>query len=171
MHSMNDRGIPTGHGTVLDLAAASGRGMLIRRAMGFLVDAFLIAGTVSALQVYLQGRGIAFDAFWIVPAWLYFPFCETNWGRTLGKVVAGTRVVRADAENPTTMQALGRAACLPLDASIVFVLLASVTRFRQRTGDLVAQTYVIRNDDYRDMKSRECLHGGKRTSPLMRGEP
>lgn len=171
MHPINDGGIRAGERTVLDIAAVYDRGLLVRRVLGFLVDTFFIAVTVIASRIYLGGRGIAFDAFWLVPAWLYFPFCETNWGRTLGKVVVGTRVVRVDGENPTTMQALGRAACLIFDASIVFVLLTAITRFRQRLGDLVTRTYVIRNDDYLAMKSREFLHGRKRTSPLMRGEP
>ena len=157
--------------TVLDIAAASGRGVLIRRSLGFFIDAAVILGTVTASHVYLESRGIAFDAFWLVPAWLYFPLCEATWGRTLGKVVVGTRVVRADGENPTTIQALGRATCLPFDASVVFFLLVSFTRFRQRFGDLVARTYVVRNDAYLVMKSRSFLHGGKSASPLMRGEP
>jgi len=81
-------------------------------------------------------------------ALLYYFACEAAGGRTLGKLALGVRVVSADGSRAGPGQVAARTALRLIDG-ILFYLVGLITILatgarRQRLGDLVAKTVVIR---------------------------
>lgn len=93
-------------------------------------------------------------AFWIgasVAWWLLyllvFSFTEGRWGWTIGKWMAGIRVVGTDLRPCGFLRAIGRNLLAFVDSMfsyMVGLLLIAFTPSRQRLGDLAVKTVVIR---------------------------
>jgi len=127
---------------------------------GRVVDS-LIVGLPAGLLVRVVVHGRARVAAGAILVFLYEALCYAMWGRTLGKVVAGTRLVgRESRDRPTVEQALLRALVTSVPTLVlvpkplVGILLADlaaiiiylpVVRGRERRGlhDLLAGTIVI----------------------------
>ncbi len=83
---------------------------------------------------------------------LYLVILQGITGATLGKLVAGIRVVKADGTPPGIGRAFVRWVLLvvvdwfPYLLPIVGFVTSLATRGHQRVGDLVAKTYVVRQD-------------------------
>lgn len=78
--------------------------------------------------------------------WLFGTFME---GRTPGKLAFGLRVVTVDGYPASTWQLLLRSVLMPIDMlpgfpAMIGFLLEAVTPKRQRLGDMVARTLVVR---------------------------
>jgi uncharacterized RDD family membrane protein YckC len=88
----------------------------------------------------------------------YFFLCESLTGQTLGKRIAGLRVVRLDG-GPLNLAAVAARNLLllvdTLGLCLVGVLAVTVTPQRQRIGDLVAGTVVTVADDHAHVPSRQ----------------
>ncbi len=88
-------------------------------AMGLAVGIMLVAtGGISpeiagVLQIVLTLVG------WVL-ALIYYTLLEATTGKTLGKMVMGTKVLSSDGSTPTFGQCLGRSACrfIPLKRSV-----------------------------------------------------
>lgn len=75
----------------------------------------------------------------------YFVLLETRWGQTVGKRAAGIVVTDDDGAPPAAWRALVRNLLRPVDFVVFYLLgvvVAGVTRDRQRLGDLFAGTVV-----------------------------
>ncbi len=140
--------------SVLSISERYGVGIVLRRSIGCMLDSAFVLAVLATLQ---HSLGDAYQKIgseiWLLLAVLYFPFCEATWGRTLGKLLVGTVVVREDGEKPTTLQALVRGVCLLVEVIPLFPMLMTFMRHKQRMGDLLAGTYVLRHYDYQVMKS------------------
>lgn len=93
---------------------------------------------------------------------LYFPICEGFNGITMGKMVAGIRVVNNDLEPPGFQKALIRTALRLLEVNPLLLggipagLFVFNSKTRQRLGDRLAGTYVLRVKDIeKALTSRE----------------
>ncbi|MGI5240507.1 RDD family protein [Dactylosporangium sp. CA-139066] len=78
---------------------------------------------------------------------LYYIVLESVWGRTIGKWVTGIRVVTATGGKPGFLPVLARTAFRLVDgfaSYLVGFLVAVSSSRRQRVGDMVANTLVIR---------------------------
>jgi uncharacterized RDD family membrane protein YckC len=85
----------------------------------------------------------------IVPFFVYYLCLEWWFGTTLGKVVAGARVVGADGGGMDFRRSLIRNLLRLIDGLGVYVVAAFavlLTKRRQRLGDLAAGTVVVRHD-------------------------
>jgi uncharacterized RDD family membrane protein YckC len=108
-------------GTTIDRHVAAP----LDRVSGSLVDLAVIAvlGAVSFVAV----GGLAGHVIGGVAAFVYLTMPVALWGRTLGKVIANTRVVRArDGKRPTLGQAFERTALLVTPTLITLVTLPYV---------------------------------------------
>lgn len=86
---------------------------------------------------------------WAIAAWLvvtYFFVCEALWGQSLGKRLAGLRVVRRDGERPKPGAIAARNIVRVVEEPMIALIsmVASGRTRRQRIGDLLAGTTVKR---------------------------
>lgn len=127
------------------------------RAIAYVVDAVAVLGAVWAL---LRGRGwtlrrrvAACLAVGGVVGLPYHVLLEGAFGRTLGKRVLGVAVVTTDGEPCTYARAAVRTALRVVDwlpaAYLVGLLSIRSTERRQRVGDLLAGTVVVRTRERR----------------------
>jgi uncharacterized RDD family membrane protein YckC len=84
---------------------------------------------------------------YFVLAALYYVVLESVWGRTVGKLATGIRVVTATGDRAGFGRILGRTAFRLVDGFggylVGFLVVVSSSR-RQRLGDIVAGTAVVR---------------------------
>jgi uncharacterized RDD family membrane protein YckC len=90
---------------------------------------------------------------WILGIVLYFPLTEGLLGWSVGKLVTKTRVVRADGSLPGVGKAAIRTVLRLIEVNPLLLggLPAAIavvsSEKRQRLGDMVAQTYVLKTSD------------------------
>jgi uncharacterized RDD family membrane protein YckC len=93
---------------------------------------------------------------WLVAPILYFPVLEGVWGRTIGKLITGTVVVDISGNPPGIWKAVLRTLVRiveinPLAAGGVIAGIAvCMSQNRQRLGDMLAHTFVVRVKDLDD---------------------
>jgi len=92
---------------------------------------------------------LLFIIFFFVNEWFYFTLFEWAWnGQTPGKRLLGLRVIKLDGTPPTWMEVVLRNFLRPIDTSGPFALVGVAFIFfhplRQRPGDMVGQTVVVR---------------------------
>jgi len=112
---------------------------------GFLVGANRLLGD----DVYQKLLPI-----WISTVAAYFVVLEWRWGRTLGKVLTGMVVVSATGGGLTLTQAFWRTGLRlielsPVHGGLLAGLVAAASKKKQRIGDMVANTLVVRASDLR----------------------
>lgn len=100
-------------------------------------------------EVELRGLPALSAAFWFGATWiLYYWLAEAWFGVTLGKEMMGIQIIGAQLKPPTTSQAFLRNIWRPLDAVgfyLIGLFAAILSKQRQRIGDRIAKTIVIRN--------------------------
>jgi membrane protease YdiL (CAAX protease family)/uncharacterized RDD family membrane protein YckC len=98
--------------------------------------------------VWLLGGALLTVAVLIISLSLYFQFCEKRWGQTIGKNATGIRVLSLDGSeltwNQTAWRNLLRLVDLPLAMVGADYLIVRGSPRRQRLGDRVAGTIVVR---------------------------
>lgn len=129
-------------------------GILPRRWIGAWID-FVVLALFLLVPDAVLGNDLYQRTLpvWLLLLVLYFPVSEGLTGRSLGKVVTGTRVVTAEGDLP----GLRRAAIRTLTRLVEVnpFLLGGVpagiavlsSRHRQRLGDMAAGTFVVRAAD------------------------
>jgi uncharacterized RDD family membrane protein YckC len=88
----------------------------------------------------------------------YFFLCESLTGQTIGKRIAGLRVVRLDGAPLNLASVAARNLLLLVDGAfvcIIGVLAVTLTPHRQRVGDLIGGTVVTVADDHPHVPSRQ----------------
>jgi uncharacterized RDD family membrane protein YckC len=125
-----------------------------------LVDGLILGGVLTVVQILVGIAGTLgilglggtlaaalYAGFLLLIAFGYHPFFEEIWnGRTPGKRAFGLRVVQTDGQPVGLGPVLLRNLLRPFDVALVLVgaFLILFTRRRQRLGDLVAGTIVVR---------------------------
>ena len=98
--------------------------------------------------VWLLGGDLVTIVVLIISLSFYFQFCEKRWGQTIGKNATGIRVLSLDGSeltwNQTAWRNLLRLADLPLAMVGADYLIVRGSPRRQRLGDRVARTIVVR---------------------------
>lgn len=146
--------------TVESVAESYSRGsMVMRRWAGCWIDlilsfAFLlIPDAVLGNDLYQKTMEI-----WLLLVAGYFIIPEVLWGRTPGKLISGTVVVNQYGYPPSLIQVLVRTvfrivevnpACM---GGVPAGIVVWNSRRRQRLGDMVAGTFVIRSADVRRVR-------------------
>jgi hypothetical protein len=110
----------------------------------------------------------------VLLALAYFPVLERLYGRTLGKFVCRVRVVDAAGARPSWGQVAMRTLLRLFEVNpAVFggvpagiAVLAS--KKRQRLGDMAANTFVLREEDYRSLGQLEALTKSDRVLPSVK---
>lgn len=135
----------------------------------FFGSAFAIGAVVPANE---QNSNIAV-AVTLGLCVLYFPLTEGLWGRTLGKLFAGTMVVDKAGRVPGLGRALVRTLFRLIEVNPVLLggvpagICVLATKRKQRIGDLVAGTYVLSADTLRQMSDVDAtlaaMRGGRAT--------
>jgi uncharacterized RDD family membrane protein YckC len=93
---------------------------------------------------------------WLIFPILYFPVLEGTWGRTIGKLVAGTIVVDALGKPPGVWKAILRTLMRLIEVNplggggVIAGISVCMSQNRQRLGDMLAHTYVVRMRDLAD---------------------
>jgi uncharacterized RDD family membrane protein YckC len=128
--------------------------LLLRRWLGAWID---IAVLFSFLLVpdFLLGNALYQDTIWIWAGALviYFPIVEGIWGRSLGKLITGTIVVDNAGRAPGMLKAGLRTVLRLVEVNPILLgglpaaIAVAASKRRQRLGDMLAQTYVVRVKD------------------------
>lgn len=135
-----------------------------RRIIATLLDTSILVAigviTVTAIGLPIQSSGsvnfsdfgwLASQIVFLVIFIIYFSTLEWLTGQTIGKKIVGIRVIgQVDRGNPSFISALARNVLryvdyIPYLFPIIGVVLILATKKRQRLGDLVAKTYVVRS--------------------------
>lgn len=127
--------------------------IVVRRWGATLIDYILLGGFI-ALAFLLPER---FQSIAILvlalPAIAYFPVLEHLFGRTLGKTVCRLRVVNSTGGRPSWSQAILRTLLRVVEVNPILLggipagIIVLSTKARQRLGDIVAVTFVLRAED------------------------
>jgi uncharacterized RDD family membrane protein YckC len=81
----------------------------------------------------------------VLSAWFnYFAFCEWRWGQTIGKNALGMRVTTESGERPSWNAAAIRNVLRIVDWALIGPIMIATSRRRQRLGDRLAHTVVVR---------------------------
>jgi uncharacterized RDD family membrane protein YckC len=115
----------------------------------FLVLGFTIGESETSDASFSVELGGPATIVWIVLGLLYYFGTEAAWGRTLGKLILGLRVLRLDGGRaggrPVAIRTAMRAIdVLPFLYLVGFVVLMSTGKGHQRLGDMAAGTLVAR---------------------------
>ena len=71
-----------------------------RRLAGFLIDYVVLTAAAALFYTMIGGRGMSVDMAVVVTDAVYFVAGTAIWGRTVGKLVVHTEVVRVDGITP-----------------------------------------------------------------------
>jgi uncharacterized RDD family membrane protein YckC len=149
-------GIATGGlATPEDIAQRSSLALLlVLRWIGAWIDLIVLALFLLAPDYFLGNETYrATIAIWLGLVILYFPIGEAFWGRTLGKLLTGLVVVDADGRPPGLLKAVLRTLLRLFEVNPLVAgglpagIAVAVSQKRQRLGDMVAGTYVVRARD------------------------
>ena len=124
------------------------------RMIAYIIDSLIIWGYTIMVFILLGLMNLDFGDSWAVylllslPAFLYYVLLETFWdGKTIGKYVQGTRVVKLDGSKPGFSNYFVRWILRIVDVVITFggaaVISILIKGNGQRLGDIAAGTTVI----------------------------
>jgi uncharacterized RDD family membrane protein YckC len=135
-------------GGLIDVAAVLGAGIVYTLALGSEQE------SSGGLSFSLNDKVVTGGSAWLFVglAMFYFVVAEVATGRTMGKVLVGTKVQMADGRRLTPGAAVVRNLFRVIDGVpyaipnlLGFIVVAS-TEDKQRVGDLVAKTVVVITD-------------------------
>jgi uncharacterized RDD family membrane protein YckC len=142
------------------IAAAENRSILFRRWLGVWIDTFALLMFLVVLELVLGGslyrRGLP---LWVAILVLYFPVTERLWGKSLGKWITGLRVIDGHGGHPAWWQVFVRFVLRVFEVNPFLLgglpagLVAAFSPCKQRLGDMLAKTYVIRDKDHHLLRS------------------
>ncbi|WP_411850132.1 RDD family protein [Stenotrophomonas sp. LGBM10] len=136
------------------IAAGYTSSIIAARWLATLID-FAALALIIGVPLMTLGETVAKQATWLWTTLLvaYFPVMETRFGGSLGKLATGTRVVNIRGERPAWWQSIVRTALRLIEVNpflfgaIPAGLVALMSSNRQRIGDMLARTYVLRRAD------------------------
>jgi uncharacterized RDD family membrane protein YckC len=136
------------------IASGYNSSIIVRRWLGAWVD-FLVLFSFLVVPGYLLGNELYQKtiAIWLFLLVAYFPLSEGLTGYSLGKVVSGTKVVNSKGEPPGIAKAIIRTLARLIEVNPMVAggipagIIANSSRKRQRLGDMLADTYVLKSAD------------------------
>jgi uncharacterized RDD family membrane protein YckC len=126
--------------------------VVVKRIIAFLIDAVgfgLLVGIVSeVLAVISETLGVLVGGLGTLLLFVYFIYFEAEYGQTIGKMAMDIVVVTEDGDPITYRESAIRTLLRIVDALpffyIVGLVAIYVTDRKQRVGDLVADTIVVK---------------------------
>lgn len=129
----------------------------VSRMVAFVIDLIVISLAMAGTTLVLDSLGIVFTRIptedvdrvgYLAIGFLAFViYCTvgfTLFGQTLGKLLLGLRVVRADGSNPRLARSLVRSLAYSLSAILgIGFLMVLITRDRRGLHDYLAGTFVV----------------------------
>lgn len=114
----------------------------LRRFFGFAVDTLAVGALLWVAILHALGT-MSSASQWMMPAIpaAYYLVTERLFGRTLGKLVTGTRVLTGDGTRPSTLQVLTRTLLRSVPVEAALILFGRPTTVH----DLLSDTRVVRN--------------------------
>ena len=138
--------------TVRELSRRDGKSIILHRWLGAWID-FAVFWIILVLAELLLGSELYQRTvwLWVLVAMSYFVVLEALTGQTLGKKIAGLKVVDEAGQTPNWVQAIKRTLTRilevnPVGGGLLAALIVVLTKDRQRLGDLWANTFVVRVD-------------------------
>lgn len=142
------------------LASQYGFSVLVLRWVATWID-FAVLLSIFVLPAYLFGNAVYRQ---LLPLWLllvaaYFPVMEGLWGKSAGKFITCIRVVNASGGTPSFLQTVARTLLRLLEVNPILLgglpaaAVALCTPSKQRIGDLLAGTYVLKDSDVRRLRA------------------
>jgi membrane protease YdiL (CAAX protease family)/uncharacterized RDD family membrane protein YckC len=128
---------------------AEPEGVLLRFT-AFLIDIVIVFAATGFLRSLIPAYDAADEAnviigIVVIAVWFnYFAFCEWRWGRTIGKAALDLRVVRTVDKPLSWNPCVFRNLFLIVDLFAIGPILIATTKRKQRLGDLVSRTTVVR---------------------------
>lgn len=164
--------------TVASIAAGYDAAIVVRRWLGAWID-FIVLLSFLVVPDYVLGnaRYQATLAVWLGLLVAYFPVMEFAFGRSAGKFVTRTRVVNAAGGRPSLGQAVVRTLFRLIEVNPVLAggipagIAVLASKHRQRLGDMVAGTYVLRDRDLRAGAPSSTAHAAAVAPPPLPGAP
>jgi uncharacterized RDD family membrane protein YckC len=144
-----------------------------RRVVQYIIDAILF-GIITAVVSWALDRGhggvhavlyivlIVIDVIWYILYWAYWPFSRN--GQTVGMQVMGLRVISRDGGAASFAQLVLRSILLVLFTPLsllVGIITMMFSRYRQRVGDHIAKTLVVRSSVEPVQAPREYAGAGQ----------
>ena len=125
---------------------------LFQRSLAFLIDIMLIIIAVMMLSIPIKYAPSAMQLLMAVAIFplifLYFILLEHLTGQTIGKKIMKIAVINQHGKKPTIKQAVIRNILRIIDSLPIFyilgVLLILLTKQKQRLGDIIAHTIVVK---------------------------
>jgi uncharacterized RDD family membrane protein YckC len=147
--------------TMRDIARLHGGNALRHRGMALMIDLFVLMSLealmrrslpVQPTETLMEALG---GGLWLISygvfSLAYFVVGEGYWGLTVGKWLMGLRVVDAEGKFPGPRRALIRALLRFVELNPLGLVMVLATKERQRFGDRLADTYVLRKVDLSDV--------------------
>jgi uncharacterized RDD family membrane protein YckC len=130
--------------------------LIVQRWGATFIDTIVCIGSLVAVGVLAQSDW----PFWLwgVAVVAYYVVLEARWGATLGKLATQIRVVDRLGRPPGYAKAAVRTAMRAIEVNpllaggIPAAIVVGLTKTRQRLGDLMAGTYVLRVADAQRLK-------------------
>ncbi len=128
--------------------------IIAARWLATIIDTAVVLALFFTPVVAME-RSVAEKVIWVSLALIvaYFPVMETRFGGSLGKLATGTRVVNIRGEWPAWWQSIVRTLLRLIEVNPFLMgaipagIIALCSSHRQRLGDMLARTYVLRRVD------------------------
>ena len=141
------------------IAGHAGDDLLLRRWIGCWIDLPIAAACLLLPDEFL-GNALyqSTVGVWLLLAVGYYVVGEWLWGRTLGKLVTGTVVVNAHGGSPGVGQVLVRTVARLIEVNPFLMggvpagIAVAMSSKKQRIGDMIANTYVVRARTLREAR-------------------
>lgn len=156
VNNMSVSEIVTGQFVRISQTPAGVGDRIVARAIDMVVIVLYVVSMVYLLAGWMSGMNDVEAVLTVLvvflPAVFYSFILETfNHGRTVGKMLMKTRVVKADGSTPGVGDYLLRWVLLLVDLHLGSIGLLAIifTRYNRRFGDIAAGTLVIKVQDYK----------------------
>jgi uncharacterized RDD family membrane protein YckC len=133
--------------------------IIVRRWLGAWVDFLVLVGILLAADSLLGNELYQKTLFiWLGVIVAYFPLTEGLTGRSLGKLVSGTKVVDSHGNVPGIGKAIIRTVTRVVEVNPLLAggipagLIARFTKTHQRLGDMASGTFVLKTRDLPRLK-------------------
>lgn len=140
--------------TAEDISRSYDTSIIVRRWFGAWIDFLVVVGILLGADGLLGNELYQKTlAFWLLLVIGYFPLTEGLTGRSLGKVLSAMKVVDQFGRTPGIRKAIIRTLTRLVEVNpflaggIPAGLIVHFSKTRQRWGDMLAGTFVIKNKD------------------------
>ncbi|TYQ18202.1 UNVERIFIED_CONTAM: putative RDD family membrane protein YckC [Acetivibrio alkalicellulosi] len=142
-----------------EIAINYGFSIIVMRWAATLIDYFILL-VISTISIIILGEGYyeTLVFFWLLFIVIYYVVLEGVSGYTLGKLLFRIKVINNDFTVPGIHKSSCRTLLRLIEVNPVLfgglpaAIIINHTKYRQRLGDVIAQTYVVKVKDIKNSK-------------------